>query len=249
MTDPTRTTVTPPSRYGAQWRTALAAAPRRGPMDLMEVSPGDTVVVIGAHPDDETFGVGATLAQLAADRVAVHVVVLTAGEAALDHVGVQVAGLAERRGEEFACACRALGVDSGVILDFPDAGLADTEDAALDAVRLALAHHRPKHVLTVWWDDPHADHQVSGRVARRAAAEIGCDVSGFPIWALHWSDPQDALSRKMSVHLMNTSDAARAARTAAVDCYRSQTEPLSNELEAILPVELTAFDLEPLVRA
>ncbi len=42
-----------------------------------------TLMFVGAHPDDETFGVGGTLAQYAAGGVKVYYVCATRGEAGL----------------------------------------------------------------------------------------------------------------------------------------------------------------------
>lgn len=247
MTDAARTAVTPPSRFAQTWRHALESVPRRTPFDALGVTTGDTVCFIGAHPDDETFAAGGTLAQLAAEGVVVHILILTAGEAALQHLGRVIPGLADRRRDEHAKAAQALGAASSTVLDLPDAGLSQHEEAAGEAVRRFVVETRPNHVLSVWWDDPHSDHQVAGRAARRGAEHAGCQVSGCPIWAQHWSEPKPLLSKATSVNLMNIAAPAALARTDAMSCYTSQTEPLAGDLRAILPAAMTAWDLEIMV--
>ena len=103
----------------------LADVGRNNPLTGLDVAPGDRVLFVGAHPDDETYGAGATLAALARLGVSTHVVSLSSGEAAFDHVGVAVPDLGERRRAEFDAACGELGVVTSSVLDLPDGGLAD----------------------------------------------------------------------------------------------------------------------------
>lgn len=239
-----RATVTPPSRRTEAWRAALSTTPHAMPGQALGVRAGDVVTFVAAHPDDETFAAGATLAQLALDGVAVHLITLTAGEAALDHLGRRPPGLAERRTAELANACQALGVATHTVVGLPDGGLARHEVAAEKAVALLLERTRPTHVLAVWWEDPHADHQVAGRVALRGAHHAGVQVSGFPIWAQHWSDPTPLIAKASSVITMTVSAAATRARAAATSCYLSQVEPLAGDLQPVLPADMLAWDLE-----
>ena len=244
---PEPSAVTPPSRYADQWRARLTRLPAYDPRTALGLSPGDTVLVIGAHPDDETFGAGATIAELTSSDVVVHVVALTAGEAALRHVGRDLPHLARQRRDELDRAAQALGVASATTLDLPDAGLADRPVEVAETVRHLLREHRPDHVLTTWWEDPHADHAAVGNAVRRGAAHAGTRFSAVPIWAYHWADPEPLLRRASPVTRSIPSVAARAARAAAIACYPSQTQPLADDLQPILPPALVAWDVELLV--
>jgi len=242
-----RLAVTPPSEYARAWRQRAADLTGAPPLQALGLQRRDVVVVLGAHPDDETFGLGATIAELTSEDVEVHIVTMTAGEAALDHVGRQLPGLPARRRMEFERACAALGATSGTIVGLPDSGLAARADDVRTAVRTAVREHAPVRLLTTWWSDPHDDHAALGQVARRVAADTGCGVFGYPIWAQHWSDPETALTKATSVILSTTTRSACAARAAATGCYTSQTEPLADDLEAVLPAAMLAWDLELLV--
>lgn len=72
-----RIAVTPPSLYADQLRALLDRVPTRSPRVALGLDRGDSVVVLGAHPDDETFGLGATISELGADGVDVHLVSLS----------------------------------------------------------------------------------------------------------------------------------------------------------------------------
>src|SRR4051794_21746164 len=119
--------VTPPSRHVASWLSASSHWDVRTPADALSVSTGDAVLVLVAHPDDETVGVGAALADLVTCGIELHVVAMTSGEQALGHLGRHPAGLAERRRQEFRSACSVLGVSTSQVLSFPDGHLANHE--------------------------------------------------------------------------------------------------------------------------
>ena len=154
------TTVTPGSSFGEAWRRRLDASPHEAAATAFRVSPGDALVVVVAHPDDETLAMGAALARLGRDGVLVHVLVGSRGEAALDHVGVEAPGLAERRCAELRTATRALGVASTEVLGLPDGSLGSHGDAVRDAAESAGRAHGAAMVATLWREDPHPDHRA-----------------------------------------------------------------------------------------
>ena len=84
-----------------------------------------------AHPDDESFGPGGTLARYAAEGVDVHVIIATDGIAGSveDPTHLESHGtLAQRRSTELSNAAVALGVDSIWSLPYRDSGMRDTSD-------------------------------------------------------------------------------------------------------------------------
>lgn len=121
-----------------------------------------TLFALFAHPDDESFGPGGTLAKYAAEGVDVHVAIATdgaAGSVAEGYEGVREQ-LAEVRKEELEAATDILGVtlhmlgyrDSGYIDDaankHPEAFInADKDEAVRQVVRL-IRDLRPHVVLT-----------------------------------------------------------------------------------------------------
>jgi len=235
-----RVAVTPDSAYAGDWTQLVRTLPDARPERVLGVGPGDVVLVIGAHPDDETFGAGASIAALSKAGVQVHALAVSAGEAALDHVGRSPDGLATCRAREYAAACAALGVAAASIAGLPDGRLAEHGSRLFSLILEASEHVGAHCLLTVWWGDPHPDHEAVGRASVAAGASTGRPVAGYPVWAQHWSDPERAL-HGVRVQPMRVDAAAQRARTEAVACYRSQTEPLDDDLMPVVPREVVRW--------
>lgn len=203
------------------------------------------MLVVTAHPDDETLGAGATLAQLAMDDVHVHVLSLTAGEAAYGARASDRATLADRRRDEFAAATAALGV-RGEVLDLPDGRIAAHAARAVREVRERAARLRAHHLLSIWEADPHPDHQAAGRAARDAAALEGLPHAGFPLWAFHWTDPGTVPLRGRLVPSAPGGQ-ARDRRRRATECYPSQTRTPDGQAGPVVPPSVAAWSDECLV--
>jgi LmbE family N-acetylglucosaminyl deacetylase len=134
-----------------------------------------TLLAVLAHPDDESFGMGGTLALYAQRGVAVHLVCATRGEVGdVDPVYLQgFDSVADRRESELHCAAGRLGLTSVHFLGYRDSGMSGSPDnhhlnalaaAPIAEVASKVAHYirllRPQVVLTF---DPiggyrHPDH-------------------------------------------------------------------------------------------
>jgi N-acetyl-1-D-myo-inositol-2-amino-2-deoxy-alpha-D-glucopyranoside deacetylase len=89
-----------------------------------------TLVLTGGHPDDESFGVGGTLAQYAAAGFKVYYIVGTRGEAG--EVPPEMLkgylSIADLRTHELECAAKELGLVKVYYLGYRDSGMAGTAD-------------------------------------------------------------------------------------------------------------------------
>jgi LmbE family N-acetylglucosaminyl deacetylase len=83
-----------------------------------------------AHPDDEAFGTGGTLACYASEGVKVVLVCATRGEAGeiSDPALATPANLGKVREEELRCAADNMGIAELVFLDYRDSGMAGTAE-------------------------------------------------------------------------------------------------------------------------
>lgn len=159
------------------------------------------LLAVLAHPDDESFGPGGTLALYAQQGVNVHLVCATRGEAG--HVSAEMmegfASIAEKRTAELRCAAQILGLRGVHYLDYRDSGMPGSPDnlhpQALAAAPLEeaagkiAAHIRRLHPQVVITFDPiggykHPDHIAVHRATMRAfelAADPNfADLEGLP---------------------------------------------------------------------
>ena len=172
-------TVHAPGRGG----TAQQPAPGDGADRPGRLLPGwAKVLVVVAHPDDESFGLGAIISQMTATGAAAHILCDTHGEAST--LNENRADLDTEREVELRHASTQLAAASVTLLGYPDGGLAAIQPTALAAHAVELAvRHRPDGLLVV--DDTgvtsHPDHQAATRAAVLAARAIGLPVLA---WAL-----------------------------------------------------------------
>jgi LmbE family N-acetylglucosaminyl deacetylase len=132
------------------------------------------LAAVYAHPDDDTFGVGGTLAKHAAD-VDYTLIVATSGEAGeiSDPALADQENLAAVREVEEREALRELGVPNASIhfLRHPDGGLKDVpREGIVRRVAELLEEARPQVVVTFGPEGitRHDDHIAIGRIATEA---------------------------------------------------------------------------------
>ncbi|MGH2621804.1 MAG: PIG-L family deacetylase [Anaerolineales bacterium] len=154
------------------------------------------LLAVLAHPDDETFGMGGTLALYAQRGAQVHLVCATRGEAGTvspEHLhGYD--NIAQLREAELRCAASHLGLAEVHFLDYRDSGMAGSPEnqhpealasANLKQVVERVARHirriKPQVVITF---DPaggygHPDHIATHQATVEAFQAAG-DSSRFP---------------------------------------------------------------------
>jgi LmbE family N-acetylglucosaminyl deacetylase len=152
---------------------ASGSAPARatGVGDVARLGPALAVV---AHPDDESFGLGAVLAALVAQRTEVRVLCLTYGEAST--LGA-ADDLSQIRRAELDRAAQQLGITHVDLQSFPDGGLIDI---APDIVDRAVDRYIGDAALVVVFEPGgvtgHPDHRAATASACRVAARRGLTV-------------------------------------------------------------------------
>ncbi len=216
-----------PGTHESQWVAALqwGSVRRTGPGELL--AGVERLVVVAAHPDDETLGCGGLVASAGAAGVRVAVVVATMGEsshpASPTHTPPQ---LAARREGEVRRAVREVAPGAELeLLHLTDGDLAARE-ASLAA---ALAPHVTGPgtlVLAPWQGDGHPDHEAAGRAAAAVAGAVGARLLEYPVWLWHWGHPLTApWDRLLAVDL---GPQQVAAKRSALALHTSQTMPLSD---------------------
>ena len=138
-------------------------------------------MTIQAHPDDQEFSVGGTLAKWAKAGCEIISVILTSGDSGSNDPakdGSHKQELAELREKEQLAANAILGVKETVFLRYPDGELEPTIALRKDLTRL-IRQHKPDTVLAgnpeAWfYGDEYVNHPD-----HRAAAQAAC-TAVFP---------------------------------------------------------------------
>lgn len=130
-------------------------------------------LAVVAHPDDESFGLGAVLDALARRGAPSALLCFTHGESST--LGKRPESLARIRARELAAAASILGVAGTTLLSYPDGGLGSAPLAGLAAhVRRMIERHRPTHLLVFDTDGVtgHPDHRRATEAALAAAGDL-----------------------------------------------------------------------------
>ena len=196
------------------------------------------LMVILAHPDDESFPMGGTLAKYAAQGVKIVLVCATLGEAGIPELSPSKVG--KIRSAELRCAAGNLGIKEIRFLGHRDGTLSqiDSEEITEKLVSL-MQQYQPQVVITFGPDgiSGHPDHTTisarttqsfdraelanSARLFYLAPSEAtlqGCgvtpsqDIAGGPVAGIDITD-------------------YRLAKVRAVQCHASQNPPFKGNPE------------------
>jgi len=141
-----------------------------------------SLLVVCAHPDDESFGLGAILSTLAHNGSRIAVLCFTHGEAST--LGGVDGDLATIRASELAAAGKVLGVSRVELLDYPDGALTAVPIDDLAGHVHRLVHEVDADLLLVFDHGGitgHPDHQRATDAALASATATGLTVLA---WAL-----------------------------------------------------------------
>jgi LmbE family N-acetylglucosaminyl deacetylase len=154
-----------------------------------------TILAVLAHPDDESFGMGGTLALYASRGVEVHLVCATRGEVG-DVAPELLKGfdsIAQLRESELRCAAGHLGLAGVHFLDYRDSGMPGSPDnkhpqaLAFQPIEEVAANVvcyirdlKPQVVLTF---DPFGGYGHPDHIAIQRATTLAFEQSGNPVFA------------------------------------------------------------------
>jgi LmbE family N-acetylglucosaminyl deacetylase len=187
-------------------------------------------LVVVAHPDDESFGLGALISAFVDADATPALLCFTHGEASTLHG--RPGDLRVIRAQELQDAAAALHVDSVQLLDEPDGGLAGIEPAYLTAeVVRSARRHAADGILAfdLGGVTSHPDHDAATRAAIAAGQVLGLRVLG---WALP-TDVAATLRREFGAPFIGRDHADldlavpvdRTRQLTAVQAHPSQAVP------------------------
>ena len=158
---------------------------------------GKKVLVVGAHPDDNDFGAGATVAKATGRGAEVIYLIATTGQRGSSDENMTPERLSEIRRKEQEEAAKVLGVLEVRFLDYVDGEL--IPDIRLkERVVKSIRRYKPDIVFTM---DPsffyyksygmvnHSDHRAIGEATLDACYPLARDLMSFPEHAKEGLNP------------------------------------------------------------
>jgi len=189
-------------------------------------------MAVFAHPDDETFRCGGTLALLARRGVRVQVLTATRGQAGScgNPPICSRDALPTVREQELRCACAALGILPPILLDYQDGQLALADLQTIVGEIIAIASRPAPQVILTYGPDGvsgHPDHIAIGRFAAEVFRGTTDIVSLYTL-----AVPRSAAEAAEMTQLRSVPDEAITltvdisavwhAKMAAIRCHRTQ---------------------------
>ena len=221
----------PPRRPAPEPRSDGRPAPRSLPRVMLDPAEVAHMVVVAAHPDDESLGVGGLLSQAARSGLRLSVVVATDGEASHPASPTHSAGQPGRLRQDAEACRRPVAPTASVrFLGHPDGRLADHEEELLVSLVQALGDGRVPSLLP---GDTTGTPTTRRPVGLRRRPPPHPSRSGVPIWFWHWGTPSSAPWDRFRVLALDDLDVATKAAAQSLDC--SQVEPLSDRPENEVP--------------
>lgn len=198
-------------------------------MDMNSFGSDDPVLVVVAHPDDETLGAGATIHRLTRAGVSVTTAILV-GDADARHLHPGASNLHD----DARAAADVLGTRPPIFGAFPN--IATNTVPHLDMVRFvegALEQTGARTVLTTHPGDINIDHRMVSEAAQAAARRNQRRPEGGPAvslafmevlssteWAYAGAGPAFAPNTWVEVAPVDVD-----AKVAALHCYRDVMRP------------------------
>jgi LmbE family N-acetylglucosaminyl deacetylase len=177
--------------------------------------PGQRVVVLAPHPDDEVIGCGGAIAGHVRAGCAVRVIHVTSGERTWSAAPGSADDKRERREAQAARAAAELGIgaDGLRFLRTPDGQVGATDDV-LSKLQPAITEAAPDLVYAPWPLDAHRDHR--GLLEALLAVHR---TSGSPEWTIALYEVWGPL---VASHLVDIT-AHIDIKIAALRCYEDAT--------------------------
>lgn len=195
------------------------------------------MLCVFAHPDDESYGPGGTIAWYALCGVDVHILMFTCGEAGSIGVSKELSRdeLCRRRRAELAASCEALGVADYRLVGAPDKGVnAIPREDGIRAVTREIERVRPQVTLTFHHRgvSSHPDHIAVAGFLDDAVDAAG---DGGPARYFQWGIPREleSLYRRPNLvpmeddevaAVIEVPDAAMDRKVASIEAHETQID-------------------------
>jgi LmbE family N-acetylglucosaminyl deacetylase len=199
-------------------------------LPTLDVPAHDALVVVAAHPDDETLAAGGLVRRAAAAGLPVTVVLLSNGEASHPHSPTWTPeALAAQREAETRAAVGMLASEARlVVCRLPDGRLSEHLGTIVAAVVDAIGAAGSRTLVAApWRGDGHPDHEAAGRAASIAAQRTDARAVEYPVWLWHWGTGSSVPWAHATVLPLDA--VTHRSKSQALAVHRTQLAPLSDE--------------------
>ena len=186
------------------------------------------ILVVAAHPDDEIYGMGGTIAKLAAEGNEVHILIVTDGSTAQYRGSNDLSEILERKKKETQKALACVGAAACHYGELPDMRLDAVEHIRInEVIEKAVDEIKPDVVYTHFWGDINMDHQrvfestlVAVRPTRfQTVRELYCySVPSSTEW-------QPAIHATFAPNVFVNISEYTAQKAAAIAAYATELRP------------------------
>ncbi len=128
----------------------------------------ETIMFIGAHPDDEVYGAGASIAKFSSQGKKIIVIILSYGEMSSFLMKRRI--MIKARVKEDKEAQRIIGVSKSYYLGLREGRfLKDAEEKnTYKVLAKIIRKYKPKRIITHSSDDPHSDHKATFKIVMKS---------------------------------------------------------------------------------
>jgi LmbE family N-acetylglucosaminyl deacetylase len=160
-------------RFSSDYETAIGAGP---------------LLVVAAHPDDESIGCGGLIAMARRLGVDVQIAFVTLGEASHQPKLVEPEALKMIRRNEACEAAARLGVPQTALhfLGIPDGRVHEHRDEIVVAILKLIEEHKPQAVFLPHAKEPPSDHYLTYAFGRMALDRWARQVRMFEYGVWYW---------------------------------------------------------------
>ncbi|MBW3022907.1 PIG-L family deacetylase [Candidatus Woesearchaeota archaeon] len=187
------------------------------------------ILIFCAHPDDEVFGVGGSVAKYVNEGYRVKTVVFSYGEQS--HPWIKKHFVIETRIKESEEASKVLGSEKPSFLGLREGHFSEDmkRKNAQKFLSGLIKRTCPSKIFTHSFDDPHPDHKLAHKITLDAVKKSGkkCSIYTFDIW-----NPFNVRKRKNPMLYVDISKTF-GTKIKALRCFKSQTASMVSLLWSV----------------
>lgn len=199
------------------------------------------ILLVFAHPDDEAFCCGGTIAKYNSLGCQIELVCATRGDKGVkgDPSLWQAHGLSQTRTQELERSSHILGVNKIHMLDYGDGAL-EQSTGVVEKIAKLIDAFRPQCVITFGSDglSGHADHKAISRFTTQAVEKSATETSLFYVMMpmdmiriFGWSDPSP-----MPVPTHNIAvDQYTSEKAQAIEAHQTQAK-MRSRVDNLTPI-------------